>query len=52
MNHKVALFIINNPRIRKQEYIALVCGVDRKTVWNTMQQLNIPTRRKPDNYVG
>lgn len=51
-DHIIKLFIIENPDIRKQYYIAEIFGVNDRYICEVMSQLNISPRGKPDNRKG
>ena len=52
VDHVIKLFIIKNPDIRKQCYIAEMFGVSERYICEMMSQLNISPRSKPDNCRG
>lgn len=51
LQHKIALFIINNPGVQSL-YVAHTLGVSAKTVLSVRKKLNIPRYSKPEDCVG
>lgn len=50
--HEIKHFIITNPDVRKQSYIASLFDVADDYICRVFSELNISPRKKPDYCVG